>query len=510
MKNQKKSSSFNDMTHVIGVEGGRIPPQAVDLEEATLGAMLIFPEAVEKVAHFLSKDVFYKQANGVIFDAILSLYDRKEPIDLLTVTNRLRETGKLEEVGGPYYVTGLTHPILSDAHIEAHAEIIFDRYIQREIIRVSSEAMGMAFSDEHETDDIFAELERKMSAIGEMIAGKRKSRNLHEILDDCLKEAWQRHENFQKGIENGIRSGFCDLDRITNGWQNSDFIVLAARPSMGKTAVALKFAHTAASSGVPVVLFSLEMKDTQLVHRMILSGLTVNPQNYGSGKTSVEDMQRIEASAGKLYSLPIIIDQSSGVSMSYIRAQSKIHKKNGQCGLIVIDYLQLIREEIRSDRNREQAMSAISNECKCLAKELDVPVIALSQLNRESEKRGGNRPILADLRDSGAIEQDADMVIFVHRPSKYKKDEEFEYQDKYGNVIEDAFQDKKGNVLINYGELFVSKHRNGELGNVKFTHNGSMTEFFDFDRYGYKELKEFKDFRDNRDDRDDRDFREAF
>ena len=478
MKNQKKSGNFNDQTRVLGVETGKLPPQAVDMEDAVLGALLTHPEAVEKVIPIISGDMFYRQANGVIFDAIVSLYTKKEPVDLLTVTHHLRGSGNLEEVGGPYRLCELTLNVLSDVHVEIHAAHVFDRFVEREIIRVSADATALAFSGELDIDDMYSRLEREMSAIGEMIAGKKRARDLREILDDCLKEAWQRHENYKAGKENGIKTGFCDLDKITNGWQNSDFIVLAARPSIGKTAVALKFTRAAASAGTPVALFSLEMKDTQLVHRMILSGINVNPQNYSSGNTSVEDMQRVEASVGNIIRLPVSIDHNSGVSMSYIRSQSKILKKQGKCGLVVIDYLQLIREESRSERNREQAMAAISNECKCLAKELDVPVIALSQLNRECEKRGDKKPTLADLRDSGAIEQDADMVIFVHRP------------DKFGKEVED----ENGNIIENPGLLIVSKHRNGRTGEVKFTHNGSMTEFYDYDHYGYKNFYEPKPF----------------
>jgi replicative DNA helicase len=318
---------------------------------------------------------------------------------------------------------------------------------------------------------MFADLERQMSATGEMMAGKKRSRDIREIAQDCVAEAWQRHENCKKGKTNGIKTGFCDLDAITNGWQNTDFIVLAARPSIGKTAVAIKFMGAAALSGTPVAMFSLEMKDTQLVHRMIQAKITVNPSHYQSGRTSVEEMQRVEEIAAGLIELPITIDHTAGINMSYVRAQSKILKKQGKCGLIILDYLQLVREEFNSDRNREQAMSAISNACKCLAKELDVPVIGLSQLNRECEKRKGNIPTLADLRDLGAIEQDADVVIFVHRP------------DKYGEIA----KDDDGRVIENYGELIVAKQRSGRLGEVQFTHNGSMTEFFDYDphRSGY-------------------------
>ena len=470
MKNQKKkSTSFNDSTQVIGEHAGKIPPQAVDMEASVIGTLLLFRESLERVIPILEQTMFYKEAHGIIYDAIVSLYNRREPVDLLTVTQELRKNGTLELIGGTSCLTQLTNTILHDLNVETHAAIVFDKYIQREIIRISADTMEKSFSDAYDIDDLFSEMERRMSAIGEMIAGKKRSRDLREILDDCLKEAWKRHENYKKGKENGIRTGFCDLDRIMNGWQNSDFIVLAARPSMGKTAVALKFVRSAAEVGVPVALFSLEMKDTQLVHRMILSKITVNPQNYQSGNTSEEDMQRVEESAGKIYHLPINIDHSAGVNMSYIRSQSKILKKQGKCGLIVIDYLQLIREENNSDRNREQAMAAISNQCKSIAKELDVPVIALSQLNRECEKRGDKKPTLADLRDSGAIEQDADVVIFVHRPNKFG----VEVNDSNGNVIE------------NYGELIVSKHRNGNLGVVKFTHNGSMTEFFDYDVHRY-------------------------
>ena len=477
--NQKKFTTsrssqapFDDRTRVLGVESGLLPPQAVDFEEAALGAMMLEPSAIESVIHVLSCDMFYGHKHSVMYDAIVQLYNRKEPVDMLTVTNFLRNNGALEEVGGAHYIAQLTMRVLSAAHLEFHAAIIFQKFVQREIIRISAETMRVAYFDEQDVDDTFTQLERQVSTLGEMNAGKKKSRDFREILNDCLAEAWQRHENYHKGKENGIKSGFCDLDKITNGWQNSDFIVLAARPSMGKTAVSLKFALKAAAAGTPVVLFSLEMKDTQLVHRMLLSGVDISADNYRSGATNVEDMQQIESRVGKICDYPITIDQSAGVNMSYIRAQSKVLKKQGKCGLILIDYLQLIKEEGNSGRNREQAMSAISGSCKHLAIELNVPVIALSQLNRDCEKRSGDgkyKPILADLRDSGAIEQDADMVIFVHRPEKFGQ-----------KAVVD------GSLVENYGELIVSKQRNGSLGMVKFTHNGSMTEFYDWDKYGSK------------------------
>jgi replicative DNA helicase len=470
MKNQKgMSAPYTDQTLVIDGEYGKIPPQDVKVEEAVIGTLLVFPDAVEKVAHLLENRMFYRQANGVIYNTVISLYNSKEPVDLLTVTNALRSAGKLEETGGAAYLMKVSAPVNSDFYIESHAAVIFDKFIRREIIRISAGAMKMSFTGELGIDGMLQKLERQMSDIGEMVAGKKKSRDSREILDDCIAEAWQWHENWHKGKSNGIPTGFCDLDKILNGWQNSDFIVLAARPSMGKTAIALKFARAAAASGTPVTLFSLEMKDTQLFHRMILSGTDVDARRYRAGNTSTEDMQKVEASAGNIYNFPISTDDNSGVSMSYISAQAKILKKQDKCGLILIDYLQLVREEANAERNREQAMAAISSACKSLAKELDVPVIALSQLNRECEKRQDKKPLLADLRDSGAIEQDADVVIFVHRP------------EKFGKVAHDT----EGRIIEHYGELIVSKNRQGEIGDVKFTHNGSMTEFYDYDRYGY-------------------------
>jgi len=297
-------------------------------------------------------------------------------------------------------------------------------------------------------------------------------------LQDCITEQWERKANYEKGVSNGIESGFVDLDKITHGWQNSDLIILAARPSMGKTAVALKFTRMAAMLGVPVVFFSLEMSEKQIVHRMAMSGLKIDPWRYRSGNMTGEEMIEFEAYCDAIKSLPITIDDTAGITVGHIRVQSKMLKKQGKCGLIVIDYLQLIREFENANRNREQAMAAISNQCKTLAKELNVPVIALSQLNRECEKRGGkeggHKPILSDLRDSGAIEQDADVVIFVHR------------EEKYGNVV----INDNGDVVPNVGLLIVSKQRNGDLGEVKFTHNGSMTEFYDWDKYGNKNFYE--------------------
>ena len=476
MKNQKKSSYISDKS-VIADGTGKIPPQAIDMEEAVLGAMLAFPESVERVIYTLDKEMFYREAHGVIFGAIQDLFSHNEPIDLLTVVNLLRKYGKLEEVGGVSYLMQLTNRVLSDAHVEFHAAVVFDKYIMRELIRTSSDTLGNAFSEEMDLADVYRDADASLTAIGERIAGKRRSRDLCAILQDCITEQWERKANYEKGASNGIKSGFVDLDTITNGWQNSDLIILAARPSMGKTAVALKFTRMAAMSGVPVVFFSLEMSEKQIVHRMAMSGLKIDPWRYRSGNMTNDEMMEFEAYCDMIKSLPITIDDTAGIPVGHIRVQSKMLKKQGKCGLIVIDYLQLIREFENANRNREQAMAAISNQCKTLAKELNVPVIALSQLNRDCEKRGskGHKPILADLRDSGAIEQDADTVVFVHR------------EEKYGNVV----CNDNGDIVPNAGMLIVSKQRNGSLGEVKFTHNGSMTEFYDWDKYGSKEYDVF-------------------
>ena len=478
MKNQKKSMSLNDSITVIGVTEGKIPPNATDIEEALIGTLLVFSEAIEKIIHLLNAEMFYKTTLGTVYDTIISIHNRHEPIDILTVTNELRVNGKIEEVGGASYLTKLTMPIMLDSHVEHHAAIIFDKFIQREIIRFSANAMELSYSGEHDIDGLFAIIERQISTIGEMVAGKKKSRDLHEILNDCVVTMYQRIENYKKGMSNGVCTGFCDLDKLTNGWQNSDLIILAARPSMGKTAVATKMIRSAAESGIPVVVFSLEMQDVQIANRMILATSGVNSDRYGSGAIDIDEVQLVEKGIGKLYDLPVSIDHNGGINTSYIRAQSKILKKSNKCGLIVIDYMQLIKESVNSQRNREQAISAISAELKYLAKELNVPVIALSQLNRDCEKRGDKKPILADLRDSGSIEQDADVVIFVHRPSKY------------GQMVADEY----GNTIVNYGELIVAKQRNGKTGDVKFTHNGNMTEFYDYDNCGYKNFYETEVF----------------
>jgi replicative DNA helicase len=381
-----------------------------------------------------------------------------KPIDLLTVIEKLRHLDTLESAGGVSFVAQLSQKIISSAHLEYHCRIIKQQYLRRKFIENCQIDCKMAFDDTEDIDDIFYKHGKDLEILQEIGVGNQNIKPLCEILIESVSEMYLRKEKAEKGIQPGITTGLADLNRLTGGWQKSDLVILAARPAMGKTAMALHFAKRAAKTGTAVAMFSLEMSDVSLGNRFLLSETDVNPNDFKLGKISQEDSAKIEKAVGKMYQYPIYIDSNASVTMSYIHSRCRLLKKRGKCEMIIIDYLQLAVEKGDKNRNRENEVSKMSREAKLIAKELDVPVILLSQLNRDVDKRSNKVPVLADLRESGAIEQDADMVIFIHRP---------EYYDK--------------NSKNGYGELIIAKYRNGYTGKVLFKYNESMTKIYDYD-----------------------------
>jgi replicative DNA helicase len=453
MEKKKPAVSIEDYEN-----NGRLLPQASELEGAIIAALLLEKRALETAKEIVTDEMFYNAANGIIYRAIATLDAENKPVDLLTVIQQLKKDGSLETVGGVSFLVTLTSKFVSSAHLEYHCKIVKQMYLCRKFIEIGQYDTGLAFDITEDIDDILYSHSKKLEALQELAIGKNEIKALCEILNEAVIQMYQRKEKAQEGIQPGITTGLADLNKITGGWQKSDLIILAARPSMGKTAMALHFAKRAAKAGTPVALFSLEMSDVSLANRLLLSETDVDPDNFKLGKLTQQDVIEIEQAAGKLYNYPLYVDSNASVTMNYIHSRCRLLKKRGKCDLVIIDYLQLAGEKGDKNRNRENEVSQMSREAKMIAKELDVSVILLSQLNRDVDKRTKKIPVLADLRESGAIEQDADMVIFIHRPEYYNSSVE------------------KG-----YGELIISKHRNGHTGQISFKYNKSLTKIYDCD-----------------------------
>tara|TARA_B100000780_G_C21108775_1_gene447908 strand:- start:63 stop:1583 length:1521 start_codon:yes stop_codon:yes gene_type:complete len=445
-------------------ELGKVPPQAVDLEEAVLGALMLEREAVNDVIDILQPESFYKEAHQKIYGAIKELFGKSQPIDILTVTEELRKSGELDVVGGPYFISQLTNRVASAANVEFHARIISQKYIQRELIRISSETIKDAYD---ETTDVFDLLDKAESNLFKVAEGNlRKS---FDSMSGLVAQAIKQVEELSKKDDgvSGIPTGFTNLDKVTSGFQPSDMIVLAARPGMGKTAFVLSLTrNSAVEFKIPVAVFSLEMSSIQLVNRLIAAETELDAEKLKKGNLANHEWEQLNAKVGALSNAPIFIDDTPALSVFELRAKCRRLKAQHDIQMVIIDYLQLMTAGgDNKGGNREQEISTISRSIKSIAKELHVPVIALSQLSRAVETRGGDkRPQLSDLRESGAIEQDADMVMFIYRPEYY-------------NITEDA----DGNPTQGTGEIIIAKHRNGALENVKLKFINRLAKFTNLD-----------------------------
>ena len=463
-KKTQGTTPIMDNTRVIGVETGKTPPQAVDIEEAVLGAIMIEKDAIHEVIELIKPESFYKEAHAKIYKAILDLSIREEPIDLLTVTQELRRKNILEEVGGPFYITQLTTRVMSSVHIEYHARIIYQKYIQRELIRVSANIQERAFDESVDVDDLLNCSEQELFEItqGNIKQSVQRIDLLLKSVIDNIQEVGNRESKLS-----GIPSGYTNIDRITSGWQPTDLIIIAARPSMGKTAFVLSMARNiAVDHGFNVALFSLEMSSQQIVKRMIVSETELEADKIRNGKLTPEEWEQLYVKIAKLSEAHIFIDDTPALSVFEFRAKCRRLVMQHKIQIAIIDYLQLMTWTGDTKGNREQEVSNISRSLKAVAKELNIPVIALSQLNRMVEGRTGGvkgkRPHLSDLRDSGAIEQDADIVAFIHRP---------EY---YGFT-----QDEQNNSLEGVAEIIIAKHRNGALEDIQLTFKKDFAKFVD-------------------------------
>lgn len=437
---------------------GRIPPHSLEAEQSVLGAMIIDKEAINTTIEIIKPEDFYKEANKEIYETIIELYNRNEPVDLITLPEELRKRGTLENVGGVTYLANLSGGVVTTANVKYYCEIVEEKSILRRLIRSCDEIMSKSFEDSEKVNSIIESAEKN---IFDITQGRNREGffPIREVLLDSFSKIEEM--SMREGGLTGLTSGFIDIDTKLSGLQDSDLILLAARPSMGKTALGLNIALNSALIGnAKVGVFSLEMSKEQLVQRMLSSASHVDLQKIISGKLDEDDWLKIVRAMGPLSEADMYIDDTPGISLMEMKAKCRKLKIEKGLELIVIDYLQLMESDSPSE-SRQQEISSISRGLKALAKEMDCPVIALSQLSRAPELRSDHRPILSDLRESGAIEQDADVVLFLYRDEYYNQD-----------------TDKK-----NIGEVIIAKHRNGPTGMVELLWMGQFTKFVNLERY---------------------------
>ncbi len=445
------------------LEAGKLPPQAPELEQAVLGALMLERNAVNEAIDILQAESFYVEAHKRIFSTILDLFKNDQPIDILTVTEELKKRGELDVVGGAFYISQLTSKVASSANVEYHARIISQKHILRELIRISAETTRDAYDDSADVFDLLDKAEQDLYAI---TSGNLK-RN-YEPMSDLIQDAIANIENAKSktGGVSGVPTGFVELDKLTAGWQRSDMVIVAARPAMGKTAFVLSMARNiAVEHKKAVAVFSLEMSSTQLVTRLIASEAGISSEKLRKGELNDQEFAILHQHIARLTNAPIYIDDTPALNIFELRAKARRLKSQHNVDLIVIDYLQLMTGGgDNRGGNREQEISSISRSIKSIAKELDIPIIALSQLSRAVETRGGDKkPMLSDLRESGAIEQDADIVCFLYRPEYYK-----------------IYEDERGSTL-GIGEVIVAKHRNGALDTIRLRFIPELAKFADLE-----------------------------
>ena len=436
----------------------KLPPHDIEAEQAVLGSMLTDKDAVIAGIEILKPEDFYREDNKAIYQAIYNLYRKGEPIDVITVKSQLIEEGNFEKVGGLEYLALLPDKVPTTANVEMYIKIIEEKSILRNLIQTSNQLIELGYSQNEEVDYIMDEAEKRIFNIM-----KNRNQKGYTPIKDILIDSFQQIEKMynQKDAISGIRSGFIDLDRKTSGLNNSDLILVAARPAMGKSAFAINIAtNVAMRANVPVVIFNLEMSKEQVANRILCSEAMVDSNKIKTGQMEDSDWEKLASTLGPLSAAEIYIDDTPGISIMEIRAKARKLKLEKDIGLIVIDYLQLIQGTGKKGASREQEISEISRSLKILAKELDVPVIALSQLSRASEQRKDHRPMLSDLRESGAIEQDADIVMFIYRDDYYNED-----------------SPKKG-----VAEIILAKHRGGSIGTIELLWLGNYTKFVDLDK----------------------------
>jgi replicative DNA helicase len=454
----RKPANRAKIVNPLSQEIGRIPPQAVDLEQVVLGAMMLEKTAVNDTIDILSENSFYDPKHQYIYKAIRTLFAATSPVDLVTVTDRLSKSGELSAAGGAGYISQLTNRVGSTANVQYHARIIAEKFIKRELIRVSNEIIKDAFDDTVDVFELLNGAERNLFQIGDGNMSKQV-----DVMSNVVRNAIEEIEVARKNADgiSGIPSGFVEIDQVTAGWQRSDMIVIAARPGMGKTAFVLSAARNTALQGFGVAIFSLEMSSVQLVKRLIAGESRINSEKLRKGDLADHEFQQLHSRIQKLAAAPVYIDDTAAISIFDFRAKCRRLKAQYDIQLVIIDYLQLMSaKDGKNSGNREQEISMISRSIKEIAKELNIPIIALSQLSRSVEQRSDKKPILSDLRESGAIEQDADIVSFLYRPSYYKI---LKYDD--------------GTSTQGIGEFLIEKHRNGKTAAVRLRFEDEFARF---------------------------------
>lgn len=440
------------------VPAGKLPPQNLDAEMSLLGAVLIDEETLADVSEFVTPKDFYDKRHGIIYDAMMRLYEKHKPVDLLTLTDELKRKKELEDVGGSVYLTELTNYVPSAAHASAYAELVAQKAVRRRLIKASADISEMGFDEETSTDELLEKAEAELFSVSDQSL-KQDLVSLESILTESFDRLEELHRN--KGSLRGIRTGYRDLDNMTAGLQRSDLIILAARPAMGKTTLVTNLAYNVATiAKQPVLFFSLEMSKEQLVDRMLADASGVDSWNIRTGNLSEDDFSKLSEAMGEMAEAPIFIDDTPGISVLEMRTKARRAMHEQPLGLIIIDYLQLIQGSGRSDGNRVQEVSEISRGLKLLARELNVPVIALSQLSRTVETRSPQIPQLSDLRESGSIEQDADIVMFIYREEYYNPDTDRQ----------------------RITDLIIAKHRNGPTGKIELYFHPERLRFMSLDR----------------------------
>ncbi len=446
---------------------GKLPPNDVLAEEVVLGELMLEKDAYMNVSELLVPESFYDPVNQKIYEAIQSLGLNQRPIDMISVTEQLRANGTLEEVGGALHITELTTRVYSAANVEYHAKIIADKYLARRLINFASTIEGQAFDESNDVEELMQRAEGQLFEISQTQL-KRDVTQIDPVLSLALEQIEMAGQN-ESGLS-GLKTGYNQLDKLTSGWQDSDLIIVAARPAMGKTAFVLSMAkNMAIDYNIPIAIFTLEMANVQLMKRLLSNIADLEGEKIKSGKLSPEEKTRLNERVRSVFSAPLYLDETPGLSITELRTKARRLVRERGVRMIMIDYLQLMTAAGMKLGSREQEVSTISRSLKGLAKELNIPIIALSQLNRSTETREDKRPVLSDLRESGAIEQDADIVCFIHRPEYYTR----------------STEDKDGADIRGMAELIIAKHRSGAVGDVKLRFVKQFARFENWDSSSY-------------------------
>ena len=460
-----------EFKQILTDSSGKLPPRDTELEEIVLGACMLEKDAYMNVCDILVPDSFYDPVNKKIFEAITTLGLNQRPIDMMTVTEQLRRDGTLEEVGGAVHIAELTARVYSSANLEYHAGIVAQKYLARRLINFAVNVETKAYDESNDIEDLLQETESQLFDISQNQL-KREVTQIDPIIYTALEQI-QSAANNESGLS-GLQTGYRELDKMTSGWQNSDLIIIAARPAMGKTAFVLSMAkNMAVDFNIPIAIFTLEMSNVQLIKRLISNVASLEGEKIKSGNLSPQEEDRLNSRLRNVFGAPLYLDETPGLSISELRTKARRLVREKGVKLIMIDYLQLMNASGQKLGSREQEVSTISRSLKALAKELDIPIIALSQLNRSTESREDKRPVLSDLRESGAIEQDADIVCFIHRPEYYTR----------------ATEDGEGNNIKGLAYLIVAKHRSGGVGDVKLHFVSKYAKFENWEE-GYEVMQE--------------------